>query len=136
VGNYQPISKVLYSSVAAGQGTTLSANGDSTNGGTLPALDLRDVCDVVLSITVGTPTGTAPTLGVQLDMQDACGNWIPAVLKTAANITASGTTVLYGGLHIGGANAVVLTGRARIAWTVGGTASPTFPAAQISLIGR
>jgi hypothetical protein len=134
MGNYQPISKILYNSVAAGLGTTLSVNGDSTNGGALPVLDLRDVCDVVLSVTTGTPTGTIPSLTVQLDVQDACGNWITAVIVTAA-ITTAKTTVVYGGLHIGGANAVVLTGRGRISWAVTGT-TPSFPGAQISLIGR
>lgn len=128
------VARTLYNSVAAGAGSPLTASGDSTAGGTGPVLDLRYVTDVALSVTAGTPTGTSPTLMVQVDMLDACGNWILGVVKLSANITASGTYQAYGGLHIGSTAAVVLTDRGRVSWTVGGT-SPSFPA-QISLIGR
>lgn len=131
---FQPISKLLWNSPSSGLGTTLAGAGDSTNGGVLPPIDTRDVCDLVLSVTTGAPGGTSPSLTVQVDMQDACGNWITAVITTPA-ITTAKTTVVYGGLHIGGANAVVLTGRTRISWTVTG-AGASFPNAQISLIGR
>lgn len=127
MGNYQPTSKALFNSTAAGVAGTISANGNS---GTV---DLRWSTDVALSVTVGTPTGTSPTLMVQLDMLDACGNWITGVVKLAANVTASGTYVAYGGLHAN--SSVVLTDTGRISWTVGGT-TPSFPGAQISLVGR
>lgn len=130
MGNYQPIANTLWRNDAAGTGTTITATGNS---GTTP-IDLRGTCDVALSVTVGTPGGSSPTLLVQLDCQDACGNWITQVVKTTS-ITAAGTVVVYGGLHAG-TGYTVLTGLGRVAWTVGGTGNPTFPGTQISLIGR
>ena len=128
MGNQQPIAKTLWTNTAAGTGTTINANGNS--GSTL--INLKDVTDLVLSVTVGAPSGSTPTLLVQVDMQDACGNWITQVIKTAS-ITGAGTVVAYGGLHTSN---VVLTGAARIAWTIGGTGGPAFPGVAISLIGR
>lgn len=129
MSNHQPVAKILWTNSAAGVGTTLTATGDS--GAKL--ISLRDVTDLVLSVTIGAPTGTGPTLLVQVDMQDACGNWITQVLKTSS-LNAAGTVVVYGGLH--SSPGVVLTGLARVAWTVGGTATPTFPGVGISLMGR
>lgn len=134
MGYYQPISKILFTLSASGAPTTLTASGDSVssapNG---QPIDLREVCDLVLSVNVtGAPGGTAPTLVVQVDMQDSNNNWIPAVIKTAS-LNASGLVAVYGGLH--NASQVVLTGRGRVSWTIGGTGGPSFPV-QISLIGR
>lgn len=136
-GNYQPIGKELWTLAGSGLPTTITANGDSTTGaGPRPYIDIEDVTDLALIVVVGAPSGTTPTLMVQVDMQDASGNWIPAVIKLAANLTAAGTVVVYGGLHGGSAAAyAVLTGRARVSWTIGGTGGPSFPA-QISLYGR
>ena len=124
---YQPIAKTLYSNKASGDGTTLTVTGSSAN-----TINLREVTDVVLSVVItGSPAGTLPTLVVQLDCQDANGNWLPQVVKTGS-LNAAGTTVVYGGLHT---SSVVLTDAGRITWTIGGTGSPSF-AAQISLEGR
>jgi hypothetical protein len=139
MGNYDPISKILWTLAGSGKGGTITTSGDSTTGaGPGPALDGHDVTDLALIVVVtGTPTGTSPTLMVQVDMQDANGNWIPGVVKLAANITAAGTYVVYGGLNGGPGSAyVVLTGKLRVSWTIGGTASPTFTGVQIALQGR
>jgi len=133
VGNYQPIAKALWTLANSGLSTTLTASGDSTNAGTLGPIDLHDVCDLVLSVVTGASAGTNPSLTVQVDMQDASGNWLPAVITTAA-ITTAKTTVVYGGLHMPG-TPVVLTGRGRVTWTVLGTAGPAWPV-SISLAGR
>lgn len=129
--HYLPIAKVLYNSLSRGLSGTIAATGDS---GTA-LIDLREVLDVTLSVNVGVPTGTTPGLVVGLDLLDACGNWIPQAIKTA-QITATGLTVVYGGLHSAGATMVVLTAQGRISWTLTGTAGPTFPGVAISLIGR
>jgi hypothetical protein len=136
-GNYQPRSKLLWNLAGSGEGNTLTGPGDSTTGaGPNSFIDIGDVTDLALVVVVGAPSGTTPTLMVQVDMQDAYGNWIPGVVKLPANVTAAGTTVVYGGLHGGSATAyAVLTGKARVSWVVGGTAGPSFPA-QISLYGR
>lgn len=124
---YQPIAKTLFSNVASGDGTTLTATGSSAK-----TINLREVADVVLSVVItGAPAGTLPTLVVSLDCQDANGNWIPQVVKTGS-LNAAGTTVVYGGTNTSNA---VLTDLGRITWTIGGTGSPSFSAA-ISLIGR
>ena len=139
MSNFQPVSKLLWTLAGSGEGTTITANGDSTTGaGPDTFIDIRDVTDLALIVNIANaPTGTSPTLMVQVDMQDAAGNWVSQVLKLAANITASGTYVVYGGLHGGSASAyVVLTGKARVKWTIGGTGSPTFSGASISLYGR
>jgi hypothetical protein len=124
---YQPIAKTLYSNAASGDGTTLTVTGSSAK-----TINLREVADVVLSVVItGSPAGSTPTLVVQLDCQDANGNWLPQVVKTAS-LNAAGTTVVYGGTNTSN---VVLTDTGRITWTIGGTSSPSFSAA-ISLIGR
>lgn len=137
MANYDKTAKTLFNSVAAGVSSAISGSGDSisnvVNG---QSIGLNEVTDLALTVTVGAPTGTNPTLMVQVDMLDAAGNWILGVVKLAANITAAGTYVAYGGLHIGGAAAVVLTGRCRVSWTIGGTAGPSFPGVSICLAGR
>lgn len=126
-----PVAKTLWTNTAAGVGTTLAGAGSADSGAKL--ISLRTVCDLILTVTVGAPGGTNPTLVVQVDMQDACGNWITQVIKTST-INAAGTVVAYGGLHT--SPGVVLTGLARVAWTIGGTGNPTFPSVGISLMGR
>lgn len=139
-GNYQPISKNLWTLTGSGLTSTITGNGNSTSGAGPDAggvIDSRDVTDLVLTVNVTSVSGTNPTLMVQVDMEDANGNWISGVVKLAANITAAGTYVVYGGLHGGAASSyVVLTGRVRVAWTIGGTASPTFTGTTIALTGR
>lgn len=130
MGNYQPIPKALWDNASAGVGTTITGNG--TSGATL--ISLHDVTDLVLSVTVGAPGGSSPTLLVQVDMQDAAGNWITQVVKTAS-ITGAGTVVAYGGLH-SSSPGIVLTRLARVAWTIGGSGGPSFPGVAICLAGR
>lgn len=129
MSNYDPTANVLFNSTSWGQSASISAAGNSGS----KLIDLRLTQDVALSVTVTAPTGTTPGLVVGLDIQDACGNWIPQVIKTAS-ITGAGTTIVYGGMHAGSSQ-VVLTERGRISWTVSGT-TPVFPSVQISLIGR
>lgn len=132
-GTYYPSARTLWTLSSSGLGQTINASGNS--GSTL--ISLMDVTDVWLALFVaGTSTGTNPTLFAQLDVQDADGNWFPQVTKTATLNAAPNFASAYAGLHIAGASSMVLPQYCRVAWTLGGTLSPTFPQTSISLIGR
>lgn len=108
-------------------------SGAGSNSG---AIDIHDVTDLWLAaFVIGTPTGTTPTLTVQLDLLDVFGNLFPAALTltalTASTTKASGSA----GVHVTGSGSLVLPSQCQVAWTLGGTA-PKFPGACISLIGR
>jgi hypothetical protein len=112
-----------------GHSQTLTASGSSG------LITLTDVDDVWLAVYVtGTATGTSPTLDVQLDLQDPDGNFFPQAVKTFQLTSSPNYTSVSGGLHVAGG--LVLPQYGRIAWTVGGTGSPTWPGVSISLIGR
>lgn len=134
MGFHNPVPRTLFDLSATSTGTTITASGNSGPA----AIDLLDVTDVTLLLTVGTPTGTSPSLTVQLDVLDPDGNWIPAVTKTAA-LTTAGTAAAFAGLHVPNAGPAsspfVLPRWARIAWTVVGT-TPAFPQVSLSLTGR
>jgi len=145
VSNLYPRSKLLWSLAASGLGTTISAAGNSGSwagngpGDILPltgfetAVDLRDVQDVALMISVGAVT-SSPTMKVGLDFYDALGNLYANVLQTAA-ITAAGTTILAGGLHgYGSGTYLVLPMWARVNWSA--VSGGTFTGAGIALFGR
>lgn len=131
---YRP-ARVLWNLTGSGP-TTLSASGNS---GATP-IHLHDACDVWLAVNVtGTPTGTAPTLDVGLDVQDADGNWYPTVVKITQLTTTAGRGSAYAGLNMPNvastSAALVLPHYGRVAWTIGGT-NPVYPQASIALIGR
>jgi hypothetical protein len=137
--NYAPSSRLLWSLVNCGAGTTLTEDGDS--GGwqaaaqnIKSAVDLRDITDVWLAVYVaGTSAGTNPTLQVQLDVFDDQGNLFPQVLKLSTPFSSSpNLESTSGGLHTTG---LVLPSWGRVSWTVGGT-NPVFPEANIALFGR
>jgi hypothetical protein len=127
VGNYQQKYQTLWRNDSGGTLQTITGNGNSAN-----TLETHFIGDVLVIVTVGTPTGTNPTLVVGVDMQDGAGNWIAQVIKTST-LNSAGTTVLSGGLH--GSPQIVLTGYCRISWVVGGT-NPVFPGVQITFGGR
>ena len=127
---YTPSARVLFNLSTSGLTNRLSA---SANSG---AISLMDVTDVWLAAYVaGTSTGTSPTLDVQLDVQDADGNWFPQVTKITQLTSAPGYSSTSAGLHIAGAGSMVLPHWCRVAWTLGGT-NPVFPQASICLVGR
>jgi hypothetical protein len=136
---YAPSSRLIWSLTNTKLGTTITADGNS--GGYTPgvnlatAVDLRDITDVWLSVYVkGAVSGGAPSLVANLDVYDAQGNLFPAVLSTVAiTATTTGKSVS-GGLHSGGANALVLPAWGRVSWTAGTT--PSFAGVEISLFGR
>lgn len=130
---YNPTSRALWTLSASGLTTTLSASGNS--GSTTP-ISLREVTDVWLAVFVaGTSTGTSPTLDVQLDVQDADGNWFLQVAKTTQITAGPGSSSVSCGLHIASTGSMVLPRYCRVAWTLGGT-TPVFPKSSISLFGR
>lgn len=134
---YNPVPRTLWDLASSGLGTTITASGNSG----LAPIDLLDVTDVWLSLWVtGTPTGTTPTLAAQLDVQDPDGNWFTAIAKTSTVNAAGAGASAYAGLHMPNVSttsaAIALPRYCRVAWTIGGTASPTFPQTSISLTGR
>ena len=145
MSNLYPYGKLLWSLTASGSGTTLAAAGNSgswagTGAGHWPPavsaetpVELRDVTDVVLMVTVGGVTGT-PALVVSLDVYDDLGTLFPAVLSTAS-LAAAGQETVTGGLHGGSAGTyLVLPHWGRVSWA--GLTSASVTGTQIALYGR
>lgn len=145
MSNLYPFAKLLWSLTASGDGTTLTAAGNSGNwaglgpGHLFPQvsaetpIDLRDAADVVLMVTVGGVTGT-PAFVVSLDIFDDLGNAFAGVLSTAS-LAAAGSKTIAGGLHGGSASSYLVLPRwARVSWT--GLTSASVTGTQIALFGR
>lgn len=145
MSNLYPRAKLLWSLTASGLGTTISAPGNSAgwagNGpGDWPpivnaesSIDLRDVTDVVLMVSVGGITGT-PAFVASLDLYDNLGNLYPAVLSTAS-LAAAGVKTAAGGMHGGSASSyLILPEWGRVSWS--GLSSASVTATQIALYGR
>jgi hypothetical protein len=135
---YGPSARLIWSLTSSGLGTALAAGGNSgpwtpTSPNAVTTVDLRDVTDVLLAVTVtGTVTGTTPTLSVQLNGFDDLGNVLAGLVKLSSNLTAAGSATASGGLHT---SSLVLPAWGQIAWSVGGT-SPVFPGVEICVYGR
>ena len=132
MSNLYPRSRVLWSLAPSGLGTTISGAGNSggwqgdTPGDDVPqvdfetAVDLRDIQDVALLVTVGGIT-SAPAFQVQLDVLDDAGNLYAQVLKTASLSAPGSAAPVYAGLHGGAASSyLVLPSWARVSWTCAG----------------
>lgn len=116
---------------------TISGSGNSTalTTGSVP-IDIHDATDLWLAVFApNSPTGTTPTLNVQLDVYDYYGNLFPGVLTltqlTTSTLKAQGSI----GVHVQGGTSLVLPAQCQVSWTVGGT-SPVWPGLCISLLGR
>jgi hypothetical protein len=145
VSNLYPWSKVLWSLAASGLGTTISGSGNSGGwkgtgpGDILPqadfetAVDLRDVLDVALMVSVGAITGS-PSLTVLLNAFDDAGNLYATAITTEA-ITAAGQSLVSGGLHGPSGSELVLSGWGQVAWTQTG-AGASCTGVEITLLGR
>ena len=134
---YPHASRLLWSLMSSGLGTTLNAAGNSgawsAGAQVQSAIDLREITDVWLSAVVtGSVTGAAPSLVVNLDVFDDQGNLFPAVLSTAA-LTAAGSKAVSGGMHGGSGASVTFPSFGRVSWTVG---TGNFSTVAISLYGR
>lgn len=140
MGNYDGRARLLWRQSTSGDGTTLTASGNSggysASAALASAVDLRWTTDLALMVYVaGAVSGTNPSLVVNLNTYDASGNLFPPVMATAA-ITGSGVgKVAYGGLYSGGANQIVFPEWGQIAWVLTGT-NPSFAGVEISLYGR
>lgn len=145
MSNLYPFAKLLWSLTASGEGTTLSAAGNSGNwagngaGDLYPQvsaetpIDLRDAADVVLMVTVGGVAGS-PAFVVSLDTYDDQGNVFAGVLSTAS-LAAAGSKTIAGGLHGGSASTYLVLPRwARVSWA--GLTSASVTGTQIALYGR
>lgn len=144
MGNLQPRAKLIWSLAANGP-TTLAAAGNSGswagNGpGDWPPIvnaetpiDLREITDVVLMVSVGGVTGT-PAFVVSLDLYDNLGNLYAAALSTTS-LAAAGVQSVAGGLHGGSASSyLVLPEWGRVSWS--GLTSDSVTGTQIALYGR
>lgn len=131
---YSPYGRTIWQH----QGTIVSSgNSTSLNIANAP-IDIHDATDLWLAAYApNAPTGTTPTLNVQLDVYDVFGNLFAAVLAltqlTSATTKAQGSI----GVHVQGTGtSLVLPETCQVSWTIGGTASPTWPGLCISLVGR
>lgn len=120
------------------QKATITGNGNSTalNVSGTP-IDIHDATDLWLAVFApNAPTGTTPTLNVQLDVFDDFGNLFPGVLAltqlTGSVLRAHGSI----GVHVQGGTSLVLPAQCQVSWTIGGTVNPTWPGLCISLLGR
>lgn len=129
MSSHESSARVLFNLSSSGLTTTLAATGSSN------PVSLLHVADVWLAVSLGAaPTGTTPTLDVQLDVQDADGNWYPQVAKVTQLTPSVLNSSVSVGLHIG--TGLVLPHWCRITWTLGGSASPTFTKVSLALHGR
>jgi hypothetical protein len=144
VATYEDRAKLLWSLSGSGLGTTISAAGNSGGFSDVPpaafpssAIGLSPVGDIGLFVTVGgTPTGTTPTLTVQLDLFDSLGNIFLQVAKTAAINSSGAAAPVYAGVRGGSAaQYIVFPQYGRISWAVTGT-TPVFPLCEFQLWGR
>lgn len=135
---YAPSAKLIWSLWSSPLATTISAAGNSgawaapANGwNAASVVDLRDVTDVSLMVSVGAIT-SSPSLTVSLNVFDDQGNAYAAGLTTSA-IVAPGSAIVSGGLHGLTGKQLVLPAWGQIAWTcTGGSVTGT----EIALYGR
>lgn len=136
---YAPSARLIWSLTASGL-TAISAAGNSgawsapaDGWQAASAVDLRDVTDVSLMVSVGAVTGS-PSLTVTLNVFDDQGDSYTTGIATSA-ITAPGTAIVSGGLHGLTGKQLALPAWAQVAWTqTGGGASVT--GTEIALYGR
>jgi hypothetical protein len=134
---YTPSANRIWTLSGSGLGTNLTVSGSSdpngwqANSNYHSQIDLRDVADVWLAVSVSA-IGATTTLQVQLDFYDNDGNLYPAQLQLAAALSAAGQASIAGGLHIA-SKPLVLPEWGRVSWTVTGSNGVT---ADISLYGR
>lgn len=130
MSSHESSARVLFNLSSTNLGTTLSASASS------PPISVLHVEDLWLAVSLGAaPTGTTPTLDVQVDVQDADGNWFPQVAKVTQLTTSNTSSAVSLGLHIAAAQ-IVLPHWCRITWTLGGTGSPAFSKVSLALHGR
>jgi hypothetical protein len=109
-------------------GASLTGAGSTSSA----VLDIHDVTDLWLAAFVANaPSGTTPTLTVQIDLLDQDSNVYPAALALTA-LTAAGHQSGSCGLHTSN---LVLPMQCQVTWTLGGT-NPVFTGATLSLYGR
>lgn len=146
MSNLYPRARLIWSLAASGLSTTISAAGNSgawggSGSGDWPPLvsaetpvDLRDINDLALLVSVGGITGT-PAFTVTLNVFDDEGNSYTTTL-TSGSIATAKTVAAYAGLHGAGAsNYLVLPQWGQVAWTQTGS-SASVTGTEIALYGR
>jgi hypothetical protein len=125
---------------------TISANGNSGE------INVAAWSNFILMVTVGVPTGSAPTLAVHLDGYDANGNVYSDLCSPEPVLSFSGGAAQNLQATVG-LNAQFVASTApgtpgnynqlfcapeyiAVRWVIGGTGSPTFPGTCMSLFGR
>ena len=142
--------RLIWSLSNSGLGTTISAAGNSGawqapgvppwTPNALTPIDLRYVEDVWMTVATTTIGGTgSPSLTLSLNVFDDKGHLFNAYAFSSGGIlTASVLTAQVSlGKHGSAASAyIVFPEWGQVSWTIGGTATPTFPGTEISLYGR
>lgn len=141
---YDPVARRLWCLSGSGLSTTVKASGNSGGWADTPpadfpstAVNICSVTDIALYVAVASaPTGTTPSMTVQVDVLDDDGNVFAQVIKTAAITAAGSAAPVCAGLHGPTAGTyLVLPQWVTVSWTVTGT-TPAFPGTEISLYGR
>jgi hypothetical protein len=137
---YAPSARLIWSLASSAIGTTISAAGNSgawsnsaPTQNALSAVDLRDVTDVALMVSVGAISGS-PSTTISLSIFDSLGNAYGSGVTTAA-ITGVGNSIVSGGLHGLTGKQLVLAAWGQIAWTAPGM-STSLSEVEIELWGR
>lgn len=141
---YAPSARVIWSLAGSALGTVISEAGNSGTwrvpNATPPAsnpqspVNLQDVTDMSLLISVGSVTGS-PSVTFSLNVFDPQGNAYPTEIATSA-ITAAGKTLISGGLHAPAAGSyLVLPQWGQVAWTAPGS-DASLNDVQITVYGR
>ncbi len=95
-------------------------------------IDVSAIGAGLLIVNVAAVSGTSPALNFALDVQDAYGNW--AALTGPGGLF--GTAISGAGTFAAPIAAVTVAAfKARLAWTVGGTA-PSFTGVSLNVYGR
>lgn len=138
MSNLYPRAKLIWSLSGSGIGTTLAAGGNSggwsnANPNAESAVDLRDVTDVMLMVSVGGVTGT-PAFVAQLDLFDDLGNLYAGLIATTA-LAAAGVKTAAGGINGPTTGTyLVFPSWGRVSWS--GLSSTSVTGTEIALYGR
>lgn len=133
--NIDQRAKLIWSLSTSGEGTTITGPGNSgswssANPNAESAIDLRDITDILLLVSVGGITGT-PALIVTLNFFDNLGNAYTSGITSGSAIATAKNVFACGGLH--GSPGIVFPSWGQVAWT---QTSASVTGTEIELYGR
>jgi hypothetical protein len=119
-------------SITTSSDTVTGTVRNQVSNATTGLIDVSSISNGLLIVSVGTVTGTTPTLALFFDVQDAYGNWVQVSGATSITPAVITTAGVYTG-NVSTGDLLAFNGRLR--WTVTGT-TPVFPGVSLNLYGR